>query len=96
MRANSESVASAPGRDSVRISSKDEFADVHTPLPRKHPVTDGTQGVYILDLNHMPVGCGTVSFEPFHRALCSLIFVVAGVLDSRREWLALRWRDRRY
>ncbi|TYJ51917.1 hypothetical protein B9479_007496 [Cryptococcus floricola] len=43
MRADSDSVATGRGRDSVRISSKDYFAD----------------GVYILDLNHMPVGCGT-------------------------------------
>lgn len=44
MRANAESQASGRGRDSVRIASKDEWAD----------------GVYILDVNHIPVGCGTV------------------------------------
>jgi hypothetical protein len=44
MRANSDDQASGRGRDSVRISSKDEWAD----------------GVYILDVNHMPVGCGSV------------------------------------
>lgn len=43
IRANSEVRATGRGRDSVRLASKDEFAD----------------GVYILDLNHMPVGCGT-------------------------------------
>ncbi|WVQ82189.1 hypothetical protein IAT38_004317 [Cryptococcus sp. DSM 104549] len=43
MRADSDNVATGRGRDSIRISSKDKFAD----------------GVYILDLNHMPVGCGT-------------------------------------
>nr|XP_031859225.1 uncharacterized protein CI109_005421 [Kwoniella shandongensis]KAA5526297.1 hypothetical protein CI109_005421 [Kwoniella shandongensis] len=43
MRADSSNTASGRGRDSVRISSKEKFAD----------------GVYILDLNHMPVGCGT-------------------------------------
>lgn len=37
-------VASGRGRSAVRIVSKDEFAD----------------GVYVLDLDHMPVGCGTV------------------------------------
>ncbi|CAG8784298.1 13620_t:CDS:1, partial [Acaulospora colombiana] len=31
------------GRDSVRLVSNDEFGD----------------GVYIFDINHMPVGCGT-------------------------------------
>jgi hypothetical protein len=45
MRANSDAQASGRGRDSVRISSKDEWAD----------------GVYILDVNHIPVGCGSVS-----------------------------------
>ncbi|KAK8864224.1 hypothetical protein IAR55_001470 [Kwoniella newhampshirensis] len=43
MRADSSSIATGRGRDSIRISSKDKFAD----------------GVYILDMNHMPVGCGT-------------------------------------
>jgi hypothetical protein len=33
------------GRDSVRLVSNDEYGD----------------GVYIFDINHMPVGCGTVS-----------------------------------
>jgi len=37
-------VATGRGRDSVRIVSKDEFGD----------------GLYVLDVNHMPVGCGTV------------------------------------
>lgn len=36
-------VASGRGRSAVRIVSKDEYAD----------------GVYVLDLDHMPVGCGT-------------------------------------
>ncbi|KAK4687211.1 hypothetical protein P7C73_g2919, partial [Tremellales sp. Uapishka_1] len=43
MAADSTNNASGRGRNSVRISSKDKFAD----------------GVYILDLNHLPVGCGT-------------------------------------
>ncbi|EIW70867.1 hypothetical protein TREMEDRAFT_28753, partial [Tremella mesenterica DSM 1558] len=43
MRADSDNQASGRGRNSVRISSKDKFGD----------------GVYILDVNHMPVGCGT-------------------------------------
>ena len=42
IRADSSKPATGRGRDSVRLSSKDEFAD----------------GVYILDVNHMPVGCG--------------------------------------
>lgn len=33
------------GRDSVRLVSNNDFGD----------------GVYIFDINHMPVGCGTVS-----------------------------------
>lgn len=37
--------ASGRGRNSVRIVSKDSFAD----------------GVYVLDVDHIPVGCGTVS-----------------------------------
>ncbi|WVF71645.1 hypothetical protein IAT40_006453 [Kwoniella sp. CBS 6097] len=43
MRADSSNIPTGRGRDSIRITSKDQFAD----------------GVYILDLNHMPVGCGT-------------------------------------
>ncbi|KAL7421539.1 hypothetical protein Q5752_003308 [Cryptotrichosporon argae] len=43
MKADSTKTGSGRGRDSIRISSKDKYAD----------------GVYILDLNHMPVGCGT-------------------------------------
>nr|XP_019010746.1 uncharacterized protein I206_04048 [Kwoniella pini CBS 10737]OCF49527.1 hypothetical protein I206_04048 [Kwoniella pini CBS 10737] len=43
MAADSTNVPTGRGRDSIRISSKDKYAD----------------GVYILDLNHMPVGCGT-------------------------------------
>ena len=42
---SSTAVATGRGRNSVRIVSKDEFAD----------------GVYVLDVSHMPVGCGTVS-----------------------------------
>ncbi len=45
MRADAETQASGRGRNSIRISSKDKFAD----------------GVYIVDINHMPTGCGTVS-----------------------------------
>lgn len=44
MRADAETRAAGRGRNSVRISSKAQFRD----------------GVYILDVNHMPVGCGTV------------------------------------
>lgn len=36
-------IASGRGRSAVRIVSKDEYAD----------------GVYVLDVDHMPVGCGT-------------------------------------
>ncbi|WVW83683.1 hypothetical protein I302_105704 [Kwoniella bestiolae CBS 10118] len=43
MAADSTNVPTGRGRDSIRISSKSKYAD----------------GVYILDLNHMPVGCGT-------------------------------------
>ncbi|WRT66161.1 uncharacterized protein IL334_003114 [Kwoniella shivajii] len=43
MAADSANVPDGRGRDSIRISSKNKYAD----------------GVYILDLNHMPVGCGT-------------------------------------
>jgi hypothetical protein len=42
IRADSSKPGQGRGRDSVRLASKDEFAD----------------GVYILDVNHMPVGCG--------------------------------------
>nr|XP_018263295.1 uncharacterized protein I303_04789 [Kwoniella dejecticola CBS 10117]OBR85453.1 hypothetical protein I303_04789 [Kwoniella dejecticola CBS 10117] len=43
MAADATNVPTGRGRDSIRISSKNKYAD----------------GVYILDLNHMPVGCGT-------------------------------------
>ncbi|KAK1924448.1 concanavalin A-like lectin/glucanase domain-containing protein [Papiliotrema laurentii] len=43
MRADAENRSVGRGRNSVRISSKASFGD----------------GVYILDMNHMPVGCGT-------------------------------------
>ncbi|KAJ9104230.1 hypothetical protein QFC19_004047 [Naganishia cerealis] len=43
MGVDAAGAVSARGRDSVRISSKDRFND----------------GIYILDLAHMPVGCGT-------------------------------------
>ncbi|WVR07219.1 hypothetical protein IAU60_004260 [Kwoniella sp. DSM 27419] len=43
MRADSSNIPTGRGRDSIRISSKEQFAD----------------GVYILDVNHLPVGCGT-------------------------------------
>ncbi|KAJ9112832.1 hypothetical protein QFC20_002160 [Naganishia adeliensis] len=43
MGVDATNVATGRGRDSVRISSKDKFND----------------GIYILDLQHMPVGCGT-------------------------------------
>jgi hypothetical protein len=38
---------SSKGRDSVRLVSNNDFGD----------------GVYIFDINHMPVGCGTVSIN---------------------------------
>ncbi len=38
---------SSKGRDSVRLVSNNDFGD----------------GVYIFDINHMPVGCGTVSVD---------------------------------
>ena len=47
MRADNKKVATVtPGRESVRLVSNDLFGD----------------GVYIFDVDHIPLGCGTVSF----------------------------------
>jgi len=47
MRADDKKVANlSPGRESVRLVSNDLFGD----------------GVYIFDVDHVPLGCGTVRF----------------------------------
>ena len=49
MRADSKKVANlSPGRESVRLVSNNLFGD----------------GVYIFDVDHIPLGCGTVRFLP--------------------------------
>ena len=45
MKADNTSNGDLNGRDSVRLVSNNDFGD----------------GVYIFDINHVPVGCGTVS-----------------------------------
>jgi hypothetical protein len=69
MGVEATSTATGRGRDSVRISSKAKFNDVSqlgclavlTELSRLSPICQ--KGIYILDLQHMPVGCGTVSTQ---------------------------------
>jgi len=59
-------VATGRGRNSIRIVSKDEFGD----------------GLYVLDVNHMPVGCGTV------RPRLSFTDLEAKGRTSRRELIS--------
>lgn len=82
--------ASGRGRNSVRIVSRDTFRD----------------GLYVLDVEHMPTGCGTVSrtgtSEAVHVSLfidLTLLFTrlatVACLVVDRSSWLADWRRDRR-
>lgn len=101
MRADAENVATGRGRNSVRITSKDQWADVSglyclfsrlSLIVLMSPAPD-IQGVYILDLNHMPVGCGTVSDLFTLKLHISLTSLVASILDDSHERLAIRGRD---
>lgn len=81
MRADSKKVATlTPGRESVRLVSNNLFGD----------------GVYIFDVDHIPLGCGTVSFlfvlRP--RARPQSVPSVASSVDNNNQAMALGRRNR--
>jgi len=83
MRADDKKIANNhPGRESVRLVSNDLFGD----------------GVYIFDIDHIPLGCGTVRFLFARSASARLIPsvpLVAGGMDNNSSTMALGWRNRR-
>ena len=81
MRADSKKVATVtPGRESVRLVSNDLFGD----------------GVYIFDVDHIPLGCGTVSllFVLRPRTRPQSVPPVASSVDNNNQAMALGRRNR--
>ncbi len=81
MRADNKKVANlGPGRESVRLVSNDLFGD----------------GVYIFDVDHIPLGCGTVRFlfVLLPRAWPQSVPSVASSVDNNNQAMALGRRNR--
>jgi hypothetical protein len=82
MRADDKKVANlSPGRESVRLVSNDLFGD----------------GVYIFDIDHIPLGCGTVRFlfvPLLPASMTQSVPSVASSMDNNSQAMALGRRNR--